>query len=138
MALKSSKTQKTARAEVGSIGLTGVDFQDQICSLWKHSRGKPKGPIVYAVPPRRERDNTGFPLEIEIELAEGIAYIAAVKKGVESVSASAVGLPNDPHDGLLLHIASNDGVRSDVQEHLQSIILLIQGIASRGECRLVS
>ena len=138
MAWKSSKTRTTVQAEAVPVALTGPDFQNQICNLWKYTKGKPRAPIVYSVPHHGECEDTGFPLAAEIELAEGIAYIAAVKKGVEAVSASAVGLPNDPHDGLLVYVASNDGVRPEVQNQLQSIARAIQGVESRGEYRLLS
>lgn len=89
--------------------LTGANFQRQVCGLWKGTKGKPKDPIVYAVPSDEENEYHGFPLQAEVELAEGFAYIAAVKKGVETVSASAISIPNDMHDGLLVYIASNKG-----------------------------
>lgn len=51
--------------------------------------------------------------------------MAAVKKGVESVLVSVLGMLNDLRDGILVYLASNDAVRPDVQNYLRSIVLVI-------------
>lgn len=123
----------TIPAETESVTLTGVDFQDQVCDLWRHTKGEPKEPTLYALPQSYPREKGEISLKAEIELAEGFAYIAAVKKGVESVSASAVGLPKSPCDGLVLYVTSNDGVQPRVRDRLQSIASIMQEVATQGE-----
>lgn len=125
----------TMPVNTGLVTLTGVDFQDQVCDLWRHTKGKPKEPTLYALPQDQECEKGKLPLKAEIELAEGFAYIAAVKKGVELVSASALGLPKNSRDGLLVYVTSNDGVPPHIQDRLQSIASAMQQVATQGENR---
>lgn len=119
-------------------GMTERTFQQHVCRLWKHTNGRPKDPIVYAVPARKNDGENVLPIAIEIELAEGFAFVAAVKKGVESVSAVAIAIPKNRLDGLMVYIASNVEVRPNTKEKFKSMVSSIRGLASRGELELTS
>lgn len=73
-----------------------MDFHNRVCDLWKHTKGRPGDPIANVIEQSQQAANTDFALKDEVELAEGIAYITAVCKGVEQVSACAIGIPNKP------------------------------------------
>lgn len=77
-----------------------------------------------------------YTLTIEANRAEGFAFIAAARKGVESVSAAAIASPKEPSDGLLIYIASNDAIHLDTKVQLQSIVSSLQQVASRGKLEL--
>ena len=112
--------------------LTGADFQRQVGQLWQLTKGKPKDPTVCTLPSPDEDGHNEFPLAVEIELTESIAYIAAVKKGVESVSASAMSIPNDSRSELLIYVASNDGIQPKARKHLTMIFSAIEQSAKSG------
>ncbi|KAK5106991.1 hypothetical protein LTS08_001116 [Lithohypha guttulata] len=116
--------------------LTGVDFQHQVSHLWQCTKGKPQDPFKAAVPPHQQLEHHELPLQAEVDLAEAVAYIAAVKKGVESVSASAISVPNDARHELLIYIASNDGIQEKTESSLRTMFSIIeQSVASAGSNR---
>lgn len=110
-------------------------FRNQIINLWKHTKGRPGDPFTYAAPVCENKNNHLFTFATEVTLAEGFAFVAATKKGVESVSAAAIAVPKHEEDGLLVYVASNDDIRPSTKEQLQIILSSLRRVASRGKMK---
>lgn len=74
-------------------------------------------------------------MAMEVDLAEGFAFVAAVRKGVESVSATAIARPINPIDGLMVYVASNDEIQQNTKDEFESIASSIRKLASQGKLK---
>lgn len=106
-------------------------FQQHINKLWKSTRGQPKDAQTYAQAPPDASEEALFPFALELELARGIAFIAAANKGVESVSAAAIEIPADASKGLRLSLASNEKIRPTVKDMLNEIVAIMRETAEK-------
>ncbi|KAJ4516565.1 hypothetical protein HRR83_001899 [Exophiala dermatitidis] len=99
-----------------------AQFQRSISTLWKATRGRPKDPQCYSLALQKTPDDGLLPVALEVQITNGIAFIAAAKKGVEFVSAVAIETPRNPSDGLRLNLAANEDVSQAVKDCLDEII----------------
>lgn len=77
-------------------------------------------------------DDGLLPVALEVQITNGIAFIAAAKKGVEFVSAVAIETPRNPSDGLRLNLAANEDVSQAVKDCLDEIITSVSHVARGG------
>lgn len=108
-------------------------FQQNISALWKTTRGRPKTPQTYSVATQTIYDEVGLSITLELQLANGIAFIAASRKGVESVSAAVIEMPRNPSDGLKLNLAANEGISQTVKDCMDKIGASVRNVARGGK-----
>lgn len=109
-------------------------FRENIKKLMKSSDNVPKDPRVYA---KEDWLNCGdqegsftFPFEVERQLADDIAFIAASQEGGRRVSAVAV--EEIDGRGLVIRLAANRGVPEAVSKGLEEIFAVLQQCANEG------
>ena len=77
-----------------------------------------------------------IPLEVEYQLVNDLAFIAAAYEGAKSVSAAAVS-ENAQSRGMTFTVASNAGVPKDVEAALREICHELQRCSCSGRHRLI-
>lgn len=101
-------------------------------TLENHHRTAQRFPSVCPTSSEAREDDF-LPFAIELELAKGIAFISAARKGVESVSAVAVERPQNPSEGLRLHPASNNETRQMVKNGLDEVVMILRKTVEEGK-----
>jgi hypothetical protein len=109
-----------------------AQFQRNINALWEATRGRPKVPQTYPVAVQDTHEDGVLPIALELQLVNGMAFIAAAKKGVESVSAAVIESPQHPSNGLRFSLAANEGISHIVKDRLDSVIESVRSAAREG------
>lgn len=122
-----------------------IQFQQAIALLWTATHGHPKDPQKYSYNTLQNSTTSNhgddtLPLAVELELANGLAFIASARKGPESVTAVVVETPSPSvkpqprpkHPGLRFTVAANDGVSPTVREKIDEVIEKLQNTALGG------
>ena len=112
--------------------ITETQFQQDTSVLWKATRGRPKDPQTYLLPISRTAEDKIFPIAVELQLANSIAFISANQKGVESVSAVAIERPQVPSHGLRLNLAANEEIHQVVKDSMNEIAGFLRQAAQEG------
>ncbi|KIW54611.1 hypothetical protein PV05_06960 [Exophiala xenobiotica] len=113
-----------------------IQFHKTIRALWKRTKGRPKDPQTYPIPTSEIPDGDIFPLVVELEVANGVAFIAATKKGVKQVSATAIERPRWPSDGLRLNLAANEEIQQIVRDKMDRVVAILRKAAKGAEITL--
>ena len=123
---------RTARRDksIWQPPLTEDAFRDRLITLSRNCKQVPRDPVNGQISGEAVKDN---PLLLfESILAKAFAYIAANTEGVNAVSAACV--ENVQSTGsVTIRIAANDGVRAEVEQHLQSIVARLTFFAMNGK-----
>ncbi|KAL6719933.1 hypothetical protein ACLMJK_001854 [Lecanora helva] len=90
------------------------------CQAWQRERSS-----------THERRDKLLPIEIEEQIANDIAYVAAAQKDVKSVSAAALEEVNNA-GGLIVRLTANEAIEVVVLDTLRSIFELLQTCAVKG------
>ena len=102
-------------------------FRSHIVNLALKSHEVPKDPQTYSAP--RAVDLQIF--NLERILAQDFAFIAAAEEGVDSTSAACVeGILSSR--SLVLRIASNEGVQSNVRSTFEKVLAPLRRCANGG------
>ena len=107
-------------------------FRKQIDDL-KHKNEVPGAPNIHNFKTwRKRRDEPPrlLPLEVEERIANDIAFLAAARKDVKSVSAVALEEANDS-GGVTVRLAANEVIEAPVIGALGSIFSLLQDCAGK-------
>lgn len=106
-----------------------VQFDDDVSALMRHNQAT--GTIKnYSLDELRlhsgQSDLISLPIDIECQLADDIAFVAAFEEGVRTVTAATVEtLP----DGLRVVLAANEGVQSQVIDAFKDVFDLLKACA---------
>ena len=73
-----------------------------------------------------------FPFEIERQLADDCAFIAAYQPDVKTVSAAAVAFDSNKQE-LLVHLSANEGISPRVADTMNRVMQTLRQCARRGE-----
>ncbi len=109
-------------------------FGDNVNELTKLPNSVPKDPRVYTKVDWFGRGNQEgshtFPFEVERQLADDVAFIAASEEGARRVSAVIIEEGNGA--GLTVRLAANEGVPEAVSTSLKEIFAVLQQCANEG------
>ncbi|EXJ70465.1 uncharacterized protein A1O5_06534 [Cladophialophora psammophila CBS 110553] len=131
---------RTAPAQRSIWGaLKEAQFQQNIAELWKITHGRPKDPQTYPLATESTSRDDVVPITVELQLAKGIAFISAAKKGVESVAAVAIEQPQNPSQGFRLNLATNEEIRPGVKDRMDEVAAILRETAreekTRDQCK---
>lgn len=130
---------RTAIGETSIWSLVGeVQFQRNISTLWKATRGRPKEPQTYLVAVPGVHNDGVLPIALELQLVNGMASIATAEKGVECVSAAVIEIPRYPSIGLRFSLAANEGISQMVKDCLDKVIASVRRVAREGQSTKVT
>ncbi|KIW90486.1 uncharacterized protein Z519_09132 [Cladophialophora bantiana CBS 173.52] len=115
--------------------LEEAQFQRNIGKLWKITHGQPKDPQTYPLPTESTTRDDVVPITVELQLAKGVAFISAAKKGVESVTAVAIEQPQNPSQGLRLNLAANEEIRPGVKDRMDEVAAILRETAREDKTR---
>ena len=102
-------------------------FRRHIVDLALKSHEVPKDPRTYSAPSAINLQA----FNLERTLAQDFAFIAAANEGVESTSAACVeGVAGS--QSLVLRLASNEGVQSNVRSTLDKVLSTLRHCANGG------
>lgn len=117
-------------------GLDRNQFRTNIVALQRASNQVPCDPKKHSRNewhnPRISHDDPSYllPFEVEQQLADDFAFIAAAEEGVQAVSAVALEESLDPA-GLTIRLAANETVPERVPDTLKIIFKLLGRCAKR-------
>ncbi len=107
-------------------------FRTNVVDLEKASAKCPADPKIHSRPPTLENDDDlhVMPFEVEQRLADDLAFVAAFKKDVWTITAVALEEVSQPR-GLVVRLAANAAVESSVLETLNQILQLLRQCSKR-------
>ena len=107
-------------------------FAERVQEVLNTSRQVPEEARVYnQVRGQTFPGDYQLPHNVEYQLAQDLAFIAAHEENVHTVSAATIE-ETAARDGLIFNIATNSGVRSSVRETLPEIGKLLEQCARKG------
>ena len=112
-------------------------FRARMVALEKVSKEVPNDPMVHpakaweAKVARQDFPYHSLPFYVENRLADDFAFVAAAKEDPKAVSAATVEEAIDG-SGLVVRLAANDGVLSEVAGALKAMLELLVKCANRG------
>lgn len=115
------------------------EFRRHVVALSRASHDVPADPRVYTRDewqrPRNAREGPShiLPFDVEQQLADGIAVVAAAEEGARAVSAVCLEEESDP-PGLVLRLAANDTIPDQVAETLVKMFGQLEKCARRSSC----
>lgn len=110
------------------------EFEKNIAELTRLN-DQPATSQVYKLRSEDSHPDFAFlPLDIERELADDFAFIAACEEGVNTVTATALELMND---STRLVVAANEGIRMEVKETMTKVLSKLEACARLGEMLVV-
>lgn len=105
---------------------------DAVKNVFEQSNQVPEAPRVYIQAANTNSTvPSALPREIEAQLAEDFAFIAANEEGPHVVSAVSVTL-DDQADGITINVASNSGVNKAVQISFADICRNLERCSRKG------
>ena len=111
---------------------TWSQFVERVQEVLDKSRKVPEEAQIYnQARGQTFPENSQLPPNIEYQLAQDLAFIAAHEESVHTVSAATIE-GTAAQDGLVFNIATNSGVGFSVRETLPEIGKLLEQCARRG------
>ncbi|KAI9881003.1 MAG: hypothetical protein M1830_009497 [Pleopsidium flavum] len=113
-------------------GVSQKTFRDNVNKLTRLPNSVPKDPRVYTkedwLGRGNQEESRTFPFEVERQLADDLAFIAASEEGGRRVSA--VTIEEDKGAGLIVRLAANKGAPEAVSASLEKIFAVLQQCAN--------
>lgn len=112
-------------------GLSRATFEDHVDAYHRTAFIPPREPPVVA---SSRSGNALLPLDIENQLADDLAFIAACEHGVSYVTAVCIESPPiQDAAGLTIRLSANEGVCARAKEHIERVLKTLERCSAKGE-----